>query len=144
MDYLFSTLNFLIFGFFGLLAILIVVALIFGKRIVKKWEYEAEFKDERGREFGEFDVEMSQIAKIDPDFTLKAKFRMHHTSLGLHQAVQVYLDDVLVLEGMVEKEGSVYLDNKNLQTEIDEPRVGQSCRVVCGGTEEFVAQLEPD
>lgn len=50
-------------SFFDLIAVLFIFALIFGKRKVKKWEFEAEFRDSSGREFGGFDIELSHIAK---------------------------------------------------------------------------------
>jgi len=62
MDFIFSILKIIFFGFFGLIGLLFLLALIFGKRIVKQWEYEAEFRDGGGREFGEFDIELSRVA----------------------------------------------------------------------------------
>ena len=79
MEIIFSILKYGVFGFFGLIGLLIVVVMIFGKRIEKKWDYEADFRDESGKEFGELDVEMSRIEKDEPNFSLKAKFRMRQT-----------------------------------------------------------------
>ncbi len=91
-----------VFKYIGLgFLLLIVFALVFGKRVKKKWEYEAEFRDEAGREFGEFDIELSQIQKQEPGYTLKAEFHMRHELLGHLQTVQVFLDDLLMLEGEV-------------------------------------------
>jgi len=89
--------------------LLIVFALVFGKRVKKKWEYEAEFRDEAGREFGEFDIELSQIQKQEPGYTLKAEFHMRHELPGHLQTVQVFLDDLLMLEGEVTHAGRVRL-----------------------------------
>ena len=85
MEIVFDVIKYLVFGFFGLVGLLIVAALVFGKRIKKQWEFEAEFRDASGREFGEFDIEMSRIEKEEPDYTLKASFHMRHESLQLHQ-----------------------------------------------------------
>lgn len=130
------------FGFFGLLLLLILLAIVFGKRIVREWDYEAEFHDSSGREFADFDIEKSRIEKDEPDFTVKAKFKMRHASLALHQTIQVFIDDTLVLEGMVKKPGRIYLTSKqHLQTSVDEVKAGQICRIVSGGRTLFEQPL---
>jgi len=144
MELIFSILKYSVFGFFGLIGLLIVVVMVFGKRIDKKWDYEADFRDESGKEFGELDVEMSRIEKDEQDYSLKAKFRMRHPSLKRLATVQVFLDDLLILEGMVEKDGRIRLGKQNLQNEITDPPDGQLCRVVCGGEELFSQVMEPD
>lgn len=144
MDTVFTIVKFLFLGFAGLIALLVVAALLFGKRIRKEWEYEAEFRNENGREFGEFDIESSRIEKEEPNYSLKAKFRMRHESLRLHQAVEIYLDDLLVLGGMVSEEGRISLNNGNLKNEPTNVAVGQSCRVVVGGNTIFTETLRPD
>lgn len=144
MDTLFSIVIYILYGFFGLLLLLFVLAILFGKRIKKKWEYEAEFRDQSGREFGEFDIEMSRIEKEETDFTFKAKFKLRHESLGAGQRVQVYLDDLLVMEGAVETPGRIYLKNNAVVSPATEARKGQVCRVVYGGREHFAQPLRPD
>lgn len=128
----------------GLFVGLIVLVIVFGKRIIKQWEFEAEFRDDSGREFGEFDIELSRVDKQEPEFSLKAKFRMRHESLREHQTVGVYLDDVLVLEGMVDEPGRIFLNNNHLKNEIKDAAAGQTCRIVVGGTELFTEELVPD
>ena len=144
MEIVFTLLKYVIFGFFGLLGLLIVAAILFGDRIIKKWEYEAEFRNADGREFGEFDIELSRVEKKEPEFSLKAKFRMRHDSLKLHSTVQVFLDDLLVLEGMVKNAGRIFLTRDDLQNNIEDAQAGQLCRVVCGGNELFAEELVPD
>lgn len=144
MESIFAILKYLVFGFFGLIALLVVVVLVFGKRIKKKWDFEAEFRDASGRKFGEFDIEMSRIEKEEPDHTFKAKFRMRHDSMQLHQTVQVYLDDTLIVEGMVSEAGKVFLGKENIRNQVDEARVGQQCRVIVAGQELFSEPLKPD
>lgn len=144
MEIVFTLIKYLFLGFFGLLGLLIVAALIFGDRIVKKWDYEAEFRNEDGREFGEFDIEMSKIEKKEAEYSLKAKFRMRHEKLALHSTVQVFLDDLLVLEGMVKNAGRILLTKENLQIEVTDAEAGQLCRIVCGGNELFAEELVPD
>ena len=144
MEMVFAVIKYVFIGFFGLIGLLIVVAIVFGDKIVKKWEYEAEFRDDNGKEFGEFDIEMSRVEKKEPQFSLKAKFRMRHEALKLHATVQVYLDQLLVLEGMVSRAGRVRLTNEHLQNEITEAEAGQLCRIVCGGSELFSQELVPD
>ena len=109
MDSLFSFFKYAFFGFFGLLLLLVVFVLLFGKRVRKRWEFEAEFRDMSGREFGEFDFEMSRIEKEEVEYSFKAKFKMRHESLPQGALVQVYLEDLLVMQGHVTKAGQVLL-----------------------------------
>ena len=144
METLYAIAKFLFFGFFGLLGFVLVLVIVFGDRIKKKWEYEAEFRDERGREFGEFEVEMSRIEKKEPNYTLKAEFKMRHAALALHSTVQIFLDQLLVLEGMVKEEGRICLDNSHLVNQVTDPQTGQICRVICGGREILTQEIVPD
>ena len=135
MEIFFSTLK-----WFGIgIAALVIITLLFGKRIKKKWEYEAEFRDASGKEFGEFEVEMSKIEKEEHEYTLKFEFHLRHESVRQTQTVQVFIDDLLVLEGMPEKDGYVRLGNDNRQNTVDEPLQDKMCRVVIGG-QEIVSQ----
>lgn len=135
---------YVLYGFFGFLLLIFVLALLFGKRIKKKWEYEADFRDAGGREFGEFDIELSRIEKEEPDFSFKAKFKLRHESLAAGQRVQVYLDDLLVMEGAVESAGRIYLKDAAIVNGVSEAREGQVCRVVYGGRERFAEPIRPD
>jgi hypothetical protein len=144
MDTLFSIVIYILFGFFGFLLLLFVLAVLFGKRIKKKWEYEAEFRDSDGREFGEFDIEMSRIEKEEPDFSFKAKFKLRHESLEAGQRVQVYLDSLLVMEGQVATAGRILLGRDAIVNEAVEATSGQVCRVVYGGLERFAEAIRPD
>ena len=144
MDTLFSIVVYILYGFFGLLLVLFVLAMLFGKRVKKKWEYEAEFRDGSGREFGEFDIEMSRTEKEEPGFTFKASFKLRHESLELGQRVQVYLDDLLVMEGTVATAGRIYLKQEAVVSDAAEASAGQVCRVIYGGLERFAEPLRPD
>jgi len=144
METLIDIIKYTVFGFFGLILLLAVLALLFGKRIRKQWEFEAEFRDDRGREFGEFDIESSRIEKQEPDFSIKAKLRMRHKSLQLHQTVRVYVDDIVVLEGMVQTEGQIQLGHENARDNPGNVQAGQRCRIVIGGNEVFSEALVPD
>lgn len=144
METLFDIIKYVFFGFFGLIILLIVVVILFGKRIRKKWEYEADFRDASGREFGEFEIELSRIDKEEPDYTLKAKFRMRHAALTQHSTVQVYVEDALVFEQMVETAGRMYVQRAKLVNPVDRVSEGQRCRVVVGGIEIASAEFHPD
>ena len=144
MDILFTIVLYILYGFFGLLLLLFVLALLFGKRIKKQWEFEAKFRDEKGREIGEFDIEMSRIEKDEPDFSFKAKFKLRHESLDTGQRVRVYLDKLLVMEGTVVTAGRIYLKQEAVVTEATEASAGQVCRVVYGGLERFAEPIRPD
>lgn len=144
MDTVLLVIKYLFFGFFGLIGVLIVAALLFGKRVITKWEYEAEFRNNRGREIGEFDIKMSRIDKEEPDFTQKTRFWLRHPDLKTHSTVRVWLNDLLILEGMVEKEGRVQLGKENQKNEISRPETGQLCKVECDGRELLVEAIRPD
>lgn len=144
MNTLFSIVVYILYGFFGLLLLLFVLAMLFGKRIKKKWEFEAEFRDEGGREFGEFDIEMSRIEKEEPEFSFKAKFKLRHKSLEAGQRVQVYLDDLLVMQGEVATAGRILLRKDAIVSPANEATAGQVCRVVYGGLEQFSQAIRPD
>jgi hypothetical protein len=144
MDTLFTIVLYILYGFFGFLLLLFVLALLFGKRVRKKWEFEADFRDESGREFGEFDIEMSRVGKDEPDYSFKAKFKLRHDSLEVGQRVQVYLDELLVMEGAVASSGRIYLKQDAVVSEAMEASEGQVCRVVYGGLEHFAEPIRPD
>lgn len=144
MDTLFSIVVYILYGFFAFLLLLFILALLFGKRIKKQWEFEAEFRNADGREFGEFDIEMSRIEKEEPEFSFKAKFKLRHESLETGQRVQVYLEDLLVMEGEVEKAGRILLREDAVVNEATEASAGQVCRVVYGGLERFSQAIRPD
>ena len=133
-----------IFGLFALLLLLIVAALVFGKRVTRQWEYEAEFRDDKGREFGEFEIELSQIEKEEPHPTVKAELKMRHESLTEHKTVQVYIDDRLVLEGMVRTPGRISIDRKLGEADVGPISSGQICRIRVGGSEQFAEPLRRD
>ena len=144
MDLVISIVKFVFLGFFALVGALILLAVVFGKRIRKRWEYEAEFRDEGGREFGEVDIEMSRIEKEEPDYTFKASLRLRHERLTPPNTVSVEIDDRVVLEGPVEKPGFVHLGNEHIRNAVDRPSAGQACRVLMGGTVLASAELLPD
>lgn len=144
MEFVFTLFKYFVFGFFFLIVFLFAFAAIFGKRIKKQWELEAEFRDASGKEFGEFDIEMSRIEKEEPDYTFKGKFRMRHASLATGKTVQVFVEDVLVMEGQVEKAGRVYFDKSKIVSAVPDAAVGQMCRVVIDGREAFAEPLAPD
>ena len=144
MDAIISIIKIIFFGFFGLIGLLFLLALIFGKRIVKQWEFEAEFRDEQGREFGEFDIELSREAKKETEDTFKAEFQLRHKSLEQGQRVQVFLDEVLVLEGKVETAGRIRLTEDDIKIALTTASAGQTCRVVYGGIERFSQTIVED
>lgn len=145
MELIFNVIKYMMFGFVGFIAALVLLAVLFGKRVVRKWEYEAEFRDASGREFGELDIEMSRIEKDEPDFSLKAKFSMRHPALSRHQTIQVFVDDLLLLQGMVAAAGRIRLNHReHLQNAVADVSAGQRCRVVAGGQTLFEELLVPD
>ena len=144
MDTFFDIVKTVLFGFGALLLALFVLAFLFGKRVRKQWEYEADFVDADGREFGEYEIELSRVEKEEPDYTLKTRFRLRHEALKQHATVRVYVEDTLVLEQMVETEGRVYSRGKPPLNAVDTISAGQVCRVTIGGTEIASAEFHPD
>ncbi len=144
MDLVFTVVKYIFMGLFGFVALAIVLALLFGKRIKKRWEFEAEFHDASGREFGEFDMELSRIEKEERDYRFKAKLRMRHDSLQPHDTVRVLVADQTILEGMVEKAGRVFLGNDHIRNTVEAPAAGQLCRVMVGSVELANATLVRD
>ena len=144
MELILSALKFLFVGFFGLIAALFLLALIFGKRIKKEWEFEAEFHDADGREFAEFDIEKSRIQKQEADYTVKPKLRLKHASLAPGRTVRAFVDDVLVLEGKVTSKGRVWFREDQVVNRPGNVAAGQVCRIEIEGGESFTAELRPD
>ena len=133
-----------IFGFFGFLFLLVILTVIFGKKVDKKWEYEADFKNVRGREIGEFDIELVRYPKQENDYQLKTKLFLRHESLEPGAEVTVVLDDNLVMRGPVASKGLVRLGKEHLVGKVSEPQTGQICLVLCSGQEICRAALHPD
>ncbi len=144
MDFVFTLIKYAALLFFGTIAALIVLTLLFGKRKIKRWDYEAEFHDEQGREFGEFDIEMSKIEKDEADYSFKASFRMRHDELIIGARVQALIDDIVVLEGKVETAGRILLSQSHLQTPLDDAQEGQRARILVNDFEIASAKLERD
>ncbi len=137
-------------GFLGLVGAVFLFVLIFGKRVEKSWEFEAEFFSHGGlKEIGEFDVEMLKFKDEEGDPTLKIKFHLRHPELKAGALAQVYLDDQLVLEGTVEEDGKVRLGiddlkDPGLKNPANPPVAGQTCSVKCSGIDIISAELLVD
>lgn len=144
MEAIGSLFKYIGYGMGGLFVFLVIITLIFGKRVITKWEYEAKFRNDKRREIGEFDIEMKKYDEEDSEFSLKAKFKLRHPALTQGQLIKVYLNDVLVMEGNVEREGWIYLTNKHLKNDIENPESGQICRVMCSAVELFSEPLVKD
>ncbi|MEM1449945.1 MAG: hypothetical protein AAF957_12930 [Planctomycetota bacterium] len=138
MDGIFDVIRTVLVGFFGFLASLFALALVFGKRIEREWEYEAEFHDKWGNEIGELDIERSRVRGESEDFEPRANLTFKHRSLEAEDVVQVYLDDELILEGKVARDGRVRLTDGDLMSNLERPQVGQTCTIRRG--EETLAE----
>ena len=144
MDMVFSILKYTFFGFLALIALLVVGTLLFCKRFEKRWEYEAKFRNDKGRELGEFDIKSSRIKGENTDFELRAKFVLRHDALSVGSVIEVFLENVLVMSGSVNEAGRIRLRNEHLKRDIDNPAAGQICAVRCGGIELFSEALYVD
>lgn len=143
MDLIASLFSFLGYGIAGLFG-LFVLAALFGKRMETKWDLEAKFRDERGRELGEFDIELRREVNKGLDWNLEASFVLRHMALELGCEVQVFLDEELVMRGEVEKVGRIRLNEGALTCDLDDPKVGQICSVRVGEDELFAEALYRD
>lgn len=144
MELFFDVIRYTVFGVFGLLGVVVIVALIFGKRVRKEWEFEAEFRAANGREFGEFEIESSRIEKVEPDYTVKATLKLRDASLTPGQTVQVFIEDTPVLEGSVTMAGRIKLGTDSLLQRPAEVRAGQRCIIAIDGREAWSERLLRD
>lgn len=140
IDGIFSVLGYMALGLFGL----IVLAVIFGKRMERRWDLEAKFRDDRGRELGEFDIELKRIVEEGAEWTLEASFRLKHVALEMGREVQVYLDQELVMKGRVEQAGKIRLNEGDLVSKLESPKAGQRCSVRVDDDELFAEELYND
>ncbi len=131
----FTVVQYFFIGVFGLVVLLVIYGYATGNRIEKEWEYEADFRNDKNREFGEFEIERSRNVKTEPEFSFKSKFKMRHESLTQFSKIQIYLEEILVLEGVVSSPGHAFLGMDAIQNEVDSPQAGQICRVLCDGKE---------
>jgi hypothetical protein len=129
VDLLFSVLLYGVGGFFCLILLLFILAIMFGKRIDKQWEYEAKFLNDKGREIAEFDIESSRIAKQEREYSLKVEFQCRHTALNPGDRIEVYLEELLVVAGEVKHAGRIRLGNADLVNSPTEPGAGQICYI---------------
>lgn len=143
MDLIGNIIKYAVYGFFGFIVFIFFMALLFGKRRITKWDYEADFYNDKRREIGEFEIKLNKYEK-EEDFSLKASFRLRHPALTEGSVVQIYLHDVLVMEGTVSEEGRINLTNEHLKSTVDNPEAGQICRVLCSSIELFAEPIHRD
>lgn len=144
MEIMFSVIQYGVLGFIGLIGALVLLAVLFGKRIDEKWEYEAEFHDDEGREIGEFETKLSRIAREESDYTLSASLKLRHPALVTGHDIEVHIEGECIMRGPIETDGSVRLDSHHIVGEIKDPKGGQSCTIVWQHTELLKAALYRD
>ena len=140
IDTLMGVIGYSLAGLFGLVAL----AAVFGTRIETKWDYEAKFRDERGRELGEFDVELKRLVKEGAEWTLSVVFELKHPALVAGSTVEVWLADELVMRSAVETAGRIRLGASDLLADLKSPRAGQICSVRIDDAELFAEALYRD
>ena len=132
------------FYFFIFLVVLFALAILFGDRVKKTWDFEAEFFDE-GDEVGEFDLELSQILKKEKAPSLKGKLSIKSPKLKKGQSIEVLLNDQLVMRGEVGFKNKAWLRTEALVIqEIQRPKLGDICQVLVEGKPIFKGRLKPD
>ena len=139
-----SIIFYIVGGFFGFIFLLIILTILFGKKVEKKWDLEADFLNDKGREIGEFDLELKRYPEEQTDFELVVKFFLRHDALLPGRKIEVSLRDETVMTGAVEKQGVIRLSKEHLVAEITNPAEGDICTVLCDGQEICRAVLRPD
>ena len=132
MDTFFDILKTVLLGFGALLVALFVLAFLFGKRVRKQWEYEAEFRDDSGREYGEFEIELSQIDKEEAEPTTKLKLQLKDPALEIGRTAVVTLNDRVVFETTIKTAGRVLATETRAADGASRPAEGDICRVLIG------------
>lgn len=133
MELIFDIIIYVIIGFFALIALFVAFAVLFGKKMEKKFDLEAEFHDENGKEFAEFDISAWRVEKEGGEFKLRTSFKWRDTRLDIGSQVQVSLENETILEGTVEEAGKIRLNSKHLVNEPQDPKVGQQCQIKLNG-----------
>ena len=133
-----------LFAFFGFIGFMVIIAMLFGHRVIKKWDFEAEFRNDKGREIAEFEIELSKVDKKETDFTLKVEFWVRHEAVRQDSLIQVYLDDELVMEGRAKEAGLARFGKEELRSNLSDPQPGQSCAIFCDGAEILREVLQKD
>ena len=144
MDTFFDIVKTVLFGFGALLLALFVLAFLFGNRVRKQWEYEADFLNSSGREYGEFEIELSQIEKEEPEPTAKLKLQLRDPALGAGSRAVVTLNDQPVFETTIETAGRVLATETRSADAVTRPAEGDICRVLVNGSVIAEAELKLD
>lgn len=137
MEFIFDIITYIVIGFFALIALLVVITVVitvvFGKRIEKEYDLEAEFHDEKGKEFAEFDLSSWRYQKEGGEYQFKASFKWRDSRLALDSKVEVLLENQIVLQGTVEKVGNIRLNNQHIVNQPENPQAGQQCQIRLDG-----------
>ena len=133
MELIFDILIYIVVGFFGLIALFVVFAVLFGKKVEKNYDLEVEFHDEKGREFAEFDLKEWRYEKEGGEFKLSISFKWRDIHLAIGNHVEVLLESQVVLAGVVEEDGKIRLNSKHLVNKPQDPKVGQQCQIKLDG-----------
>lgn len=128
----------------GVIATLFALTLLFKKQVDRKWEYEAEFHDKWGNELGELDIQMLRIGGDAAEFLPHATLVFKHAKLTAEDVIQVYIEDELVLEGRVTRDGRVRLTDGDLMSDLRSASAGQECTVRRRGEQLAAAALVLD
>ncbi|MCK4743067.1 MAG: hypothetical protein KAT25_04545 [Sulfuriflexus sp.] len=140
MEYLnlfFDIIKYFFLGVFGLVAIVIIITIIFGDQVENRWRFKALFYDANNNQIGRFRITLFGYTKKDKPDELKIKFRLKHPQLIPGAMVKVYIEDSLYYENAVTKKGKVSfgktMDKSEFKGVLQEPELGQLCKVKCSG-----------
>ena len=137
LDLLFDIIKYFFLGVFGLVAIIIILTIIFGDQVENRWRFKALFHDEDDNEIGRFRITLFGYVKKDKQDQLKIKLKLQHPQLIPGAMVKVYIEDSLFFESSVTKKGKVSfgknLDKSDFKDDLQQPELGQLCKVKCSG-----------
>ena len=100
--------------------------------------------DSNGREYGEFEIELSQIDKEEPEPTAKLKLQLRDPALAAGSRALVTLNDQPVFETEIKNAGRVLATETRTADAVSCPAEGDICRVLVDGSVIAEAELKLD
>lgn len=115
------------------IVILVIFKLLLADKIDKKWGYEAEFLAQDGREIGEIEMELSHNNRLEEKHMLKINFKFKHPQLKKDDHLEIFVENDHILTLPVNQNGFIKVRVKKELGDIQEPKLGQACKVMRKG-----------
>ena len=107
------------------IVVLIILVVLFGDKVDKKWEREVSFHNEEGIEVGEFEIELKKNSNLDQEHMLYLSFKIKHTQLKSGDIIHIKTAGQTILSLDVRKDGKARHSEKH-------PESFQVCEVLIG------------